>query len=137
MHDLPPCRWVSKFRSSHSSFLRLATANCIFTILHFRPEINFRGAVFLDISKQGEDQHAVLSLLRIFTIWGLQKEQQADCHDHHTGDQAVDGQMVLPIFPGSWEQFVKGNEPHNAGYPRKQQSKYSVASNRAQHQPPQ
>ena len=51
------------------------------------------------------------------------KQQQAHRHDRHAGDQAIDGQVMLSIFPGGRQQLVEGDEHHDAGHGGKNYTK--------------
>ncbi len=45
----------------------------------------------------------------------LSKEQQARGHYRHPRNEAVGGQVVLPIFFGGWEKLVQADENHDSG----------------------
>ena len=54
------------------------------------------------------------------------KKQQADRHDYHTCNQAIDGDMVFPILFSSWQELIKGDENHDTRHRRKEDTKHNV-----------
>ena len=53
----------------------------------------------------------------------LNKQQQAQGHDDHAGDHAVNGQVMFTVFLGRRQQFLQGNKDHNPGDHGKKDSK--------------
>ncbi len=54
------------------------------------------------------------------------KKQQADRHDYHTCNQAIDGNMVFPILFSGRQELIQGDENHDTGYRSKEDAKHNV-----------
>ena len=62
------------------------------------------------------------------------KQEQADGHDRHSPHQAVNYNMFFPVFPCCRQQFVKGNENHDAGHKGEKEAQHRVPKKRCQKQ---
>ena len=54
----------------------------------------------------------------------LNKKQQTEGHDDHTGYKAINGQVMFTVFLGRRQQLVQGNENHNSGHHGEKDTKY-------------
>ena len=43
------------------------------------------------------------------------KEIEADCHNHHSGNQTDDREVMLPVLFGTWKQFIQRYVDHYSG----------------------
>ena len=56
----------------------------------------------------------------------LHEQQQAHRHHRHAADEAVDGKVVFAVFPRRGQQFVKGDEHHDAGHGGEEDAEHRV-----------
>ena len=56
----------------------------------------------------------------------LHEQQQAHRHHRHAADEAVNGKMVFAVFPRRGQQFVKGDEHHDAGHRGEEDAEHRV-----------
>ena len=56
----------------------------------------------------------------------LHEQQQAHRHHRHAADEAVDGKVVFAVLPRRGQQFVEGDEHHDAGHRGEEDAEHRV-----------
>lgn len=64
----------------------------------------------------------------------LSQQPKAEGHDHHTGDDTDDGQVLFPEGAADGHQFIHGNENHDASHDRQHIAQQNVIQERHQDQ---
>ena len=54
------------------------------------------------------------------------KKQQADRHDYHACYEAINGDMMLPVFFGCRQELIEGDEDHDAGDRGEEDAKHNI-----------